>query len=173
MKYTLFITLILFAGLALTSCSSRKALTRKKQDSTEQLSQQLGFKVHKKDDLALYTEAAKWLGTPYKFGGTTKKGVDCSGLVNNVYKNAYQKPLERTVAGMESKNCRKVSRHEMAPGDLLFFNTSKNKKSVNHVGILLKHDYFIHASTSKGVIINRLSQDYYKKTWKKAGRVKK
>lgn len=173
MKQTLIIALILFAGLALTSCSSRKALTGKKQGSTEQLSQQLGFKVHKKDDLALYTEAAKWLGTPYKFGGTTQKGVDCSGLVNNIYKNVYQKKLERTVAGMESKDCRKVSRHEMAPGDLLFFNTSKNKKSVNHVGILLKHDYFIHASTSKGVIVNRLSQDYYKKNWEKAGRVKK
>lgn len=157
--------------LGISSCSSHKKLVRPKVSLTT-LSQQLGFKVHPKDDLSLYTEAVRWLGVPYRHGGTSRSGVDCSGLVGQIYKNAYRVSLERTVAGIESKNSQRIQKNDLRPGDLVFFNTSKNKRGVNHVGIYLKNKYFIHASASRGVIVSHLQEEYYRKHWKKGGRVK-
>lgn len=160
------ILLILF----FSSCQSNRQITQLKHQR-EQLSQQLGFKVTKKDNLSLYTEAAKWLGTPYRYGGSTRKGIDCSGLVGQIYQHTYQKKLERNAQAIASKNCRKVSKGNLKSGNLVFFNTSK-KKGINHVGLFLKNGYFIHASTSKGVIISNLQEDYYRKNWKQGGIVK-
>lgn len=162
---------ILTGSLLATSCSSKKRLLR--ETGTKELSEKLGFNIHHKDDIPLYTEAAKWLGTPYKYGGTTRKGVDCSGLTGQIYRNVYQITLDRTVKDIEKNNCRRISRHTLQPGDLVFFNTSKKKKGTNHVGIFLKHDYFIHASTSRGVVIDNLRDSYYKGHWSNAGKVKK
>lgn len=166
-----FLTLFLGCLSIMTSCNSKKRLVR--QTDIIQLSEKLGFKIHHKDDIPLYAEAAKWLGTPYKYGGTTLSGMDCSGLVGQIYKNVYKKTLDRTAKDMEENNCRKISKSNLEPGDLVFFNTSKKKKGINHVGIFLKKDYFIHASSSQGVIINNLHESYYKKHWSKAGKVKK
>ncbi len=166
----LFILLIFLAGLSLTSCNSNRQLTRRQ---TELLSQQFGFPIHKKDDLRLYNEAARWLGVPYRSGGNTLKGVDCSGLVVQIYKQTYHKQLERTTSRIAKENCRKIGKGKLKTGDLVFFNTAKKKrKEVNHVGIFLKNGYFIHASTSKGVMVNNLREKYYHKAWRQGGRVK-
>lgn len=170
MKITLILCLLL-SGLLLSSCNSSKHLTQRKKQTT-QLSQQFGFKITPKDDLRLYTEAARWLGTPYRYGGSTLKGVDCSGMVAQIYKQVYGKDLERNTSNMEEKNCRKIPKGHLKTGDLVFFNTSKKKKGINHVGLFLKNGYFIHASTSKGVIISNLKEDYYHRTWKQGGKVK-
>ena len=70
-------------------------------------------------------------------------------------------------------HCRKIMKSDLSSGDLVFFNTSRKKrKGINHVGLFLKNGYFIHASTSRGVIISNLKEDYYRKTWKQGGRVK-
>lgn len=72
-----------------------------------------------------------------------------------------------------ARNCRKIMKSDLSSGDLVFFNTSRKKrKGINHVGLFLKNGYFIHASTSRGVIISNLKEDYYRKTWKQGGRVK-
>ena len=114
-----------------------------------------------------------WLGTPYRYGGSTRKGVDCSGLVNQIYKQVYHRSLERSSSGIATRNCRKIMKSDLSSGDLVFFNTSRKKrKGINHVGLFLKNGYFIHASTSRGVIISNLKEDYYRKTWKQGGRVK-
>lgn len=164
-----FFSVTLIASLFFTSCSSHKHLT---QSQTARLSQQLGFHITSKDNLRLYTEAAAWIGTPYRYGGMTKKGVDCSGLVCQIYKQVYHKPLERSVARLAEKNCRKIMKEDLKAGDLLFFNTSKSKRGVNHVGIFLKSGYFIHASTSRGVIVSHLKENYYRKAWKYGAKVK-
>lgn len=166
-----FIICLLIAGLLGTSCSSSKRLS-KASSQRAQLSQKFGFKLTKKDDLQLYTEASKWLGVPYRYGGTTRKGVDCSGLVGQIYKQVYHTNLERSTTGMAQKNCRKVGKGNLKTGNLVFFNTSKKKKGINHVGLFLKNGYFIHASTSKGVIVSNLKEDYYHKAWKQGGKVK-
>ena len=163
---------LLFSGLFLTSCHSSKQLAGTR-GQREQLSHQLGIKLSRKDDLRLYSEAAKWLGTPYRYGGTTRKGVDCSGLVGQVYKQIYHKNLARNTQDIANKNCRKVMKSDLKAGNLVFFNTSqKKKKGINHVGLFLKNGYFIHASTSKGVIISNLKEAYYHKAWKQGGQVR-
>ena len=158
--------------LLVCSCSSQRKLAQK-QHTASHLSSKLGFQVSPKDPLQLYQEASAWLGVPYRYGGNTKKGVDCSGLVCNIYKNVYHLSLERTVIGMYKKNCRKISRNKLKPGDLVFFNTATKRKSISHVGIYLKKNTFIHATTASGVRLSELNEPYYKKRRIKGGRVKK
>lgn len=154
------------------ACSSHKRLSGTSSRPGE-LSHRLSIKVNRHDDLRLFSEAADWLGTPYRYGGTTRKGVDCSGLVGNIYKKVYHRTLSRTVNGIADSDCRKISKNDLKSGDLIFFNTSKKKRGINHIGLFLKQGYFIHASSTKGVIISNLRDDYYRKTYKRAGRVKR
>jgi len=170
MKRT-FIYLLLYIIL-FSSCQTGKQTVRLKNQRA-QLSQQLGFKVTPKDDLRLLTEAVQWLGTPYRYGGTTRKGVDCSGLVGQIYQQAYHKTLARNTQDIANKNCRKVSKGNLKTGNLVFFNTSeKKKKGINHVGLYLKNGNFIHASTSRGVIISNLQEKYYREKWRQGGAVR-
>ncbi|MCR9012639.1 C40 family peptidase [Gabonibacter chumensis] len=170
MRYVLFIG-FLFIWATFSSCGTSRQLASNKQQRA-QLSRKLGFTVNRKDDLRLFEEVTTWLRVPYRYGGTTRTGVDCSGFVGAVYKNVYHKKLERTVAHIFQKDCRRIGKHKLKSGDLLFFTLSKKKKKrLTHMGIFLKNGYFAHASVSKGVIISHLSDPYYKKGWKKSGRV--
>lgn len=144
-----------------------------KKNTAAQLSKELGFHVSHKDDLRLYTEAVKWLGTPYKYGGNTLAGVDCSGLVHNIYKTVYDIHLERKAEDIYKKNCRKIPTNSLMPGDLVFFDTKNNRRKVNHMGIYLKDKVFLHASSSRGVVLNKMDEKYYRKSLVKGGRVKK
>jgi cell wall-associated NlpC family hydrolase len=98
-----------------------------------------------------------WEGTPYQYGGTTRSGVDCSGFVQSVFLNAQQKALPRT-ARAQSHLGYQVEYEKAEAGDLVFFKTSSK---VNHVGIYLGSEHFMHASTSKGVTISRLDNPYW------------
>ena len=105
------------------------------------------------------------------------RGVDCSGLTYNIYKKVYHKHLKRNSDDQRKENCRKVSKGKLQEGDLVFFHNGKNKRTATHVGIYLKDNRFIHASTSRGVIISSLNEDYYRKhwyrrVWMQGGRVK-
>ncbi|WP_298613904.1 NlpC/P60 family protein [uncultured Odoribacter sp.] len=167
-----FYILLLFCTVSVSSCNTQKKLVEKHQTAFR-LSEKLGFQISPKDNLKLYQEASSWLGIPYRYGGNSRKGVDCSGLVCKIYLNVYQIPLERTVTGMYKKNCRKISRKKLKPGDLVFFNTTAKRKSVSHVGIYLKENTFIHATTASGVRLSQMDEIYYKKRWIKGGRIKK
>ena len=113
------------------------------------------------------------MGVPYRSGGLTRRGVDCSGFVMNVFREVYGKSLARSSADMLKRNCKKVGRAKLKEGDLVFFRTGRGKRKVpNHVGIYLKNGKFIHASTSRGVIVSSLSEPYYVRTWLTGGRVK-
>ena len=165
--FYLFFVLLLLGS----SCSTSRHIKRP-SSSLRKLSHQLGIPVTPKDNLKLYTEAASWLGVPYRYGGNTRQGVDCSGLVCNIYRNVYGIQLERNSAEMYKKNCRKISRNRLKPGDLIFFNTARKRKTVSHVGIFLKGNVFIHATTASGVRLNTLDDEYYKKRWIGGGKVK-
>jgi len=130
----------------------------------------LGIDIEMKDNHALYVEASKWLGTSYRRGGTTTRGVDCSGLTSAIYKKVYRKNLERNSEDQRKKDCRKVKKGKLKEGDLVFFHNGRKKKRATHVGIYLKDRKFIHASTSQGVIISRLDEEYWKKHWLSGGR---
>ena len=101
----------------------------------------------------------KWKKTPYRYGGTTLAGSDCSGLVMNFYKNRLQKTLPRSAAE-QAKLGYKVT--EPKAGDLVFFKTGRSRSGL-HVGIYYADGKFLHASTSKGVIYSSLNENYWKK----------
>ena len=109
------------------------------------------------DRRKVLAEAEGWLGTPYQFGGTTRSGVDCSGLVWNVF-NTIDRRLPRNSAEQAGVGV-SISLSQALPGDLVFFNTSGS--GVSHVGIMVDNDAFVHASTSNGVTVSRLSESYY------------
>ncbi|SMY35079.1 NlpC/P60 family protein [Photobacterium andalusiense] len=100
-----------------------------------------------------------WKGTPYRYGGSSKKGIDCSAFVQVGYSSVYQKMLPRTTLELVKKG-KQVKRHTAKEGDLVFFRTGRNSR---HVGIYLGNSEFLHASQSKGVIISRLDNPYWKR----------
>ena len=124
----------------------------------------------KQSEKELINEAKKWLGTKYVYGGHSKKGTDCSGFVMEVYLKVYDIKLPRTSKDQQAF-CKRIKKSNLKIGDLVFFTTTKNKKRVSHVGIYIGDDEFIHASSSKGVVISKLSQSYYVRNYYSSGRV--
>jgi len=121
----------------------------------------------------LYNAGAQWLGVPHHMGGTTKRGIDCSGFVVLLYREVYGIKLARSSSDILKRNCRKVSRGQLKEGDLVFFQTGQgNRRTPNHVGIYLKNGRFIHVSTSLGVTVSQLDEPYYMRTWITGGRAK-
>lgn len=130
----------------------------------------LGMDIDLTDNHRLYVESAEWLGTPYRSNGNSKRGIDCSGLTSHLYKKVYHKRLQRNSNDQRTKDCRKVSKSNLREGDLVFFHNGRKKRTASHAGIYLKNNRFIHASTSRGVIISSLNEPYYRKHWLGGGR---
>jgi len=118
---------------------------------------------------ALQQKIIEWLGTPYKGGSNTKLGTDCSGFVQMIFREVYNKDLLHSSREMIKEVNVLKKKSELQEGDLLFFKTFHHR--ISHVGIYLRDGLFVHASTSNGVEIASLSMPYYKKTFFKAGRV--
>lgn len=117
--------------------------------------------------LALYDEYAKWYKTPYKLGGTTLSGIDCSSLVQSIYRDAFRVPVPRTTKEQAITGY-KVSKESLKEGDLVLFKTGYN---VRHSGIYLERGNFINASTSYGVTISNLNNPYWRSKYWQSRRV--
>lgn len=115
-------------------------------------------------------ESLRWEGTPYKYGGAEcQVGTDCSGMVLQVYAQlGFTLPRN---SAKQAEYCEKIDKRSVTPGDLVFFATGRDSLRISHVGIILDDDRFIHASTSKGVVISRLSTPYYIRTLRMYGKV--
>ena len=127
----------------------------------------------KKVNLVIET-ARSYRGTPYKYGGTTRAGIDCSALLYHAF-NSVKIKLPR-VSAEQAKEGAKVRLKELQPGDLLFFATGKKKNKITHAGIVTsvkgkKEVRFIHASTKLGVTESNLYSKYYLERFKRARRV--
>ena len=118
-------------------------------------------------NIVLLESIDEWYGTRYLYGGTTKRGIDCSAFVRAALKDAFGFELPRT-AREQYHASRRVSTTELKEGDLVFFNT---RGGVSHVGIYLRNNKFVHSSTSRGVTISDLHDSYYMNRFIGGGRI--
>ena len=131
----------------------------------------LDIKLGRHDNKKLYKELKRWLGTPYAYGEhTCGEGTDCSGMVMEVFLEVYGIKVHRNSAKMLEENCRIIDLDDLKEGDLVFFITSSDGH-VSHVGIYLKDNKFVHASSSRGVAVDDLRQNYYATHFHAAARV--
>ncbi len=131
----------------------------------------LDVKLGRHDNKELYKELKRWLGTPYVYAAhTCGEGTDCSGMVMEVYLKVYGIKLHRNSAKMLEQNCKPIDLDDLKEGDLVFFITSSDGH-VSHVGIYLKENKFVHASSSRGVVVDDLRQNYYATHYHTAARV--
>ncbi len=176
------IPVLLIASAISVSCGSSKNVTVKrnprispsvaKTENLRKLDSKFDGNISKSISEIL-KDAEKYLGAPYKFGGNTSSGFDCSGFALKVFEeNDYQLPRRSSDQAGAGK---KIDIREVKPGDLLFFSTAGGDR-VSHVGIV--HDIgndgevkFIHASTTKGVIISSLNEVYWNKAYLHAQRI--
>ncbi|RXG12218.1 NlpC/P60 family protein [Leeuwenhoekiella polynyae] len=121
----------------------------------------------------IINNARQYEGTPYKYGGTTEKGMDCSGLV---YTSFLEEGISiPRVSRHIAEEGKRIKTDEAIPGDLLFFITGRRSKQINHVGIVVDvlpgQILFIHSSTSQGVIVSSLNEGYWNNAFKEARRI--
>lgn len=155
--------LLLILSVFLASCgSSHKAVSN---SSTKQ-SKTVKKSSNKKSD-AIVNHAITFEGTRYQFGGTTKKGMDCSGLVYTTYKK--EGILMPRVSRDMATQGKRVSLSKINKGDLVFFKTNKSSNKINHVGLVVESNrgevLFIHSTSSLGVIISSLEERYWKNSF--------
>ncbi|WP_061008646.1 NlpC/P60 family protein [Vibrio sp. CUB2] len=140
----------LIISTLLSACSSSP-------DPETQVNASLPVNQLLSDNQDLFQFFNEWEGTPYRLGGTKKSGIDCSAFVQKAFVEAYQMSLPRTTR-QQSKQGVEMSWSDAQQGDLVFFKT---RRSTYHVGIYLGNKQFMHASTSKGVIISRIDNPYW------------
>ncbi len=175
-------TIILLLIFAVTSCGpgkKRHTYSKTRTVTVEGSSEDTSPRKSRKEERinekaeAIIATAMTFSGTRYKYGGTTNKGMDCSGLVfvslkeNDILfpRTSYQMALEG----------QKIDVQDVQKGDLLYFKTSKRGKRINHVGLVVEVDgddiKFIHATTSRGVLVSSLREGYWKYAFVKAMRI--
>lgn len=188
---SLFLFTLILSGLTLASCgSNRKAAKSEKpvakspeakpsetrsetraaeRKLQEKYSAALGVDADKISNMKLYRFIDEWYGVPYKYAGKSKTGVDCSGFTCLLYNDVYSAVLQGSAASLYT-GCAIIDKDDLREGDLVFFKIEKDR--ISHVGIYLHNNKFVHASTSRGIIISDLTDAYYRKYFFKAGRPK-
>ena len=173
-KYVLYLSIILLAvgcksktdwrdnykksKVEKSTTTSKKKVMNTPANLTE-ISKLLNVNESQLKNKSLYHFIVDWYGTPYKFGGNNQNGIDCSGFTNILFNEIYNIQLPRISRDIAEKVKRKYTK-DLKEGDLVFFSFG-NSGVVNHVGVYLHNNHFVHASTSQGVIISNLSEPYY------------
>ena len=120
------------------------------------------------NNIALYRFMDDWLGTPYQYGGNSKDGIDCSRLSIQLLREVYQIHITGSSAEIHART-KSVGQNTLREGDLVFFKIGES--AVNHMGVYLVNDKFIHATVQSGVIVSDLNEAYYRKYFYSAGRI--
>jgi cell wall-associated NlpC family hydrolase len=131
----------------------------------------VGLGVKDIDNYPLYKFVDKWYGTHYRLGGEDEKGIDCSGFAKRLYGDVYGIDLTRTAMDQYKSCTRDKCAGNAKEGDLVFFK--QKSKRITHVGVYLANDYFVHSSSSQGVVISNLKDEYWQKHYAGIGRVKR
>lgn len=185
MKFKNVFFLIFVFSLFFTGCSQKISqeiveIKEKPQEVIYEIPKKVTKKISLFDELALQSYSTKknrindalfsvynqWKGTKYRFGGTTKKGIDCSAFVQKVLQQGFGLDIPRDTISL-SKLGTSIKKSELRTGDLVFFRT----QITHHVGIYIEDGKFMHASTIAGVTISRLDNAYYKSNYWKAQRI--
>jgi lipoprotein Spr len=158
MRYLLaLLILIIFIIL---SCRSSVRFSASKSDDNEKSSQDPG---HRQASISLNSFVNQWLYTPYRYGGMSKKGIDCSGFSSIVMREVYDITVPRTAQDQYSSG-ETIRDGWREPGDLVFFKNFRGR-GIDHVGIYMGNNRFAHATESMGVIVSDLDEDYYRKRY--------
>lgn len=157
--------LFFVVGIIFTSCSTPRRVAHTSNYKYENSYKASRIANH------VVENAYHYIGTPYQYGGTTSSGMDCSGLVINAYgESGIQMPR---VSRDQANVGKKIQLRNVRRGDLIFFSTSG--RGINHVGIVDKVEngeiFFVHSSSSKGVIVSSMNLPYWKDRFVKATRV--
>jgi probable lipoprotein NlpC len=168
--------ILLVITIALSSCHARRAVLKgepgevvKPQASiAEKYSDLLGVDKSEIQNGRLYAFIDIWMGTPYKFGGQDRDGVDCSGLAQLLEQQVFGINIPRST-GQQINVIKRKYEEELAEGDLVFFDYDGKKFS--HVGVYLQNGYYVHASSTKGVTITKLHDPYTYKYFSRCGSV--
>jgi probable lipoprotein NlpC len=155
--------LFLMVLMVLVACSSRKKTV---STSTAARTAMAMSNVKSKP---LYRFINDWTGVRYRMGGLDKRGIDCSGFAFLLQKNIYGNELPRRSSD-QATLIRTKNISQLKEGDLIFFSFGGG--AVDHVGIYLNNNYFVHASTTRGVVVDDLSLPAYQRTMVKAGSIK-
>lgn len=118
---------------------------------------------------SLSEQQREWKGTPYRIGGTTRSGVDCSGFMQVTFRELFGIHLPRMTVE-QAKVGKRVSKKELRTGDLVFFNTGRGPNG-KHVGVYVKNGQFLHASTKGGVIYSDINSPYWSNAYWQARRL--
>ncbi|MES2110358.1 MAG: C40 family peptidase [Bacteroidota bacterium] len=168
---------LLAVVVILSSCHSRKIAMRGQPGEVvrpdvsiaDKYAAILGVDKSQIQNGRLYAFVEQWMGTPYKFGGEDKDGVDCSGLTQLLEQQVYGINIPRSTSQQINVIKRKYE-EELVEGDLLFFDYDGKKFS--HVAVYLQNGYYVHASSSRGVIITKLHDPYTYKYFSRCGSIK-
>jgi probable lipoprotein NlpC len=114
--------------------------------------------------------AKTWIGVPYRYGGNDRNGVDCSGFTCRVFNDAINVQLPRD-SRSQAEFSKSISRSKLRPGDLVFFVNKQGGNRINHVALYIGNNQIIHSTTSRGVVISNLDDNYWSSHFYCCGRV--
>lgn len=144
-------------GLNIENCSSLQF----------KYAQLMNREVESLGNTALYNFIDEWWATRYRYGGSTKDGIDCSAYSGTLLSKVFGVQTPRTARAMYSV-CDRIEKEDLKEGDLVFFNT---RGGISHVGVYLGNGYFTHASVGNGVTISSLEENYYSRKFIGGGRI--
>ncbi len=166
----IFTSLILFlASCKTTKTTTNTSVSAKMETLQDKYAPLLGVSKTAIQNEKLFSFIDEWYNTPYKYGGNDKSGIDCSGFTQKLQQEVYGKTVPRVSREIYS-SCKDADVSDLKEGDFVFFKVENS--NVNHVGVYITNNKFVHASTKKGVMINDLNETYYKKYFFKGGKLK-
>ena len=174
MKKITIVIALFFSVLAAQAQTKTSPITTDDKAPDEQenlakdyLSQIMGVALSATSNMKLFHFVYDWIGTPYRFGGSSKRGIDCSAFTKQLYSEVFNMDIQRSSRDIFSM-VSPVRKDELKEGDLVFFKI--HSRRISHVGIYLGNNRFAHAS-SKGVAISSLDDAYYSRYFYRGGRM--